>query len=169
MAVTGLPLVQAAGTAARTTGSIVDATRRLLGESLSETPAKGLELQRLSSRPRLRDIVGRYDLERISPRDFSNLARQLRDAGLISDEEFQQLAAIRVDLELAGVDPDERIDLLDFFRERLTELKQQQAAVEADPDSKRAANPELERLQRHLGWLHQLAAAQSGPALDTVV
>ncbi len=71
------------------------------------------------------EILAHYDVTQITPREFSELVQKLHESGDISDTEAQELALIRVDLDSDNADPDEPIDLLNFFEQKLKSLEQQ--------------------------------------------
>ncbi len=110
----------------------------------------------------LRAIAAEYDVTDISPRAFSEMIDRLRQAGALSDKDYQELAAIRVDLEQAGVGPDDEIDLVQFYRQRLQE------AAHAE-ESQKSPRPDLERLRARVEWLQKFAALRSPEAspIDT--
>jgi hypothetical protein len=116
----------------------------------------------------LSDILSQYDVSDISPGEFSQMAQKLFDAGVISDKELQQLAAIRLDLDTAGVEPDESVDLLDFYSEKIGELQQMVDLA----DDKRSAAKQLAPVLRRLDWIQKFAMIQSDPdsvGLDALV
>jgi hypothetical protein len=110
----------------------------------------------------LRSIAAEYDVTDISPRTFSEMIGRLRQAGALSDKDYQELAAIRVDLEQAGIGPDDEIDLVRFYHQRLEEAAQAGKGQET-------SRPDLERLRARLEWLQKLAALRSPDAspIDT--
>src|SRR5688572_6791072 len=63
-----------------------------------------------------RSILAGYDLKNISPREFSELVQKLREAGAVSENDYQELAAMRLALDEQGLDPDGPLDLVDFFQ-----------------------------------------------------
>ncbi len=112
----------------------------------------------------LREIVAEYDVTNISPREFSEMIGKLHEAGALSDREFQDLSQIRIDLDLQGVDPDETLNLVDFYVDRLREL----CGPLDDPaggDGSVAADalPQAVSAQRRLAWLEKFEAIQTDP------
>ena len=114
--------------------------------------------------PVLRQIVAEYDVTDISPREFSEMIHKLHEAGALSDQELQELSQIRVDLDLQGVDPDETLNLVDFYLSKLQELH-------PSPDDSAGAGgsvaagqlPQAVSVERRLAWLEKFAAIQAGP------
>ncbi|GEM_PF-3554538 len=152
---------QASGSAKAVGDSIKSPLPSLL-ESLvateeSDSSSPNTLWTQIASRPASpAEILGRYDLTDITPREFSQLLDELHQAGLLTDEQFRELNEIRKDLASADVLPQEKIDLLDFYRQLLDQAK---TADGADND---AGN--LQRIadwQRRLGWLEKLASAQA--------
>lgn len=101
------------------------------------------------------DILARYDLTDITPREFSLLLDELHQSGLLTDEQFRELSEIRKDLASADVLPQEKIDLLDFYR-RLLEKAERLASGDAQGETAR----QVADWRRRLDWLEKLAAAQ---------
>lgn len=103
-------------------------------------------------------IVAQYDVAKITPAELSELAQKLFDAGAISAGELQELLAIRADLEDAGFDSDQRLDLLEFYRERVDRIDRK-AAANGSPAEKQALTAELKKLD----WAEKLAMAHRYP------
>lgn len=101
----------------------------------------------------LREILSRYDVTDISPRKFSEMLQSLRTAGAITEEQFQDLSAIRTELDLQGFDPDENLDLVRFYTEKLED------ACQADGEVPVGAAA----VERRLEWLQKFAMMQSVP------
>lgn len=112
----------------------------------------------------LRSIAAHYDVTRITPREFSELVDRLRRAGALAESDVQELAGIRADLEQAGIGSDEEIDLVDFYRRRLTQL-QGEASRTPSPTSP----AEIERTRRRLDWLARLAVMHREPEASALV
>ncbi|ASV76893.1 hypothetical protein THTE_4292 [Thermogutta terrifontis] len=102
-----------------------------------------------------RRILESYDVTHITPRQFSEMLEKMRDAGLITDAEFNELAKIRTDLSEAGVEPDEAVDLLSFYQQRLRRLE---LWGEENPDG---TLPTLRTAwEKRLQWLEKVATAR---------
>jgi len=99
----------------------------------------------------LRRVLSRYDVTDISPRDFSEMIQRLHDAGAINDGQLHELAAVRLDLDQANVDPDESVDLLDFYVRRIEKVQRRL------DDADGAAGMQLTPLLRRLQWMEKLA------------
>ena len=85
----------------------------------------------------MREILSHYDMTDITPNDFSKLIQQLSDKGAISPKDMQELSSIRVDLENAGVNPDESVNLLDFYQQQIAKV-QDAAAQSPNPGAAQA-------------------------------
>lgn len=117
---------------------------------------------------RLREILSRYDLSRITPREFSEMLQEMRRAGVLTSEEYRRLSLIRLDLDLEQVDPNQPVDLVEFYADRLGRLRSDLGDDPKRPDTGEAVAEVAERLQ----WLEKFAAVQeAGPAagLDALV
>jgi hypothetical protein len=110
-----------------------------------------------SNRAALTQILAQYDVKDISPTEFSEMAQKLRQTGAISDSDFQELAGVRGDMEAAGVEPDQRIDLSDFYAQK---VKQAQNKLD-DPNA--ASNQQLAPLLRRYDWVQKFALMHSNP------
>ncbi|MDZ7618774.1 MAG: hypothetical protein U1E05_17350, partial [Patescibacteria group bacterium] len=106
----------------------------------------------LSTADATRSILGAYDVTRITPRQFTEMIQQLHDAGTISQQEFEQLATIRLDMDSAGIDPDQSVDLVQFYRDKI-EGRSQNGFAQAAPDA----------LTRRLDWIEKFALIQEEP------
>jgi hypothetical protein len=105
----------------------------------------------------LREILGKYDVTNITPNQFSQLSQKLYEAGVISQKDLQELTSVRGDLDAAGVEPDEPVNLVQFFRDKVQKLQQQSDA--GDP----TAGGQLSLLLRRLDWLEKFSAVRSRP------
>ncbi len=117
----------------------------------------------------LRKILSQYDVTDITPREFSFMIHQMHKEGLISDDLFGQLSLVRGELDRAGIDADESVDLLAFHEKQLVEL--QLASIltlgqsdKTDEDEKPAAT-DRGVIEERLGWLRKLAVAQESPEM----
>jgi len=116
----------------------------------------------------LGEILAQYDIHDITPADFSEMLQQLYQASILSEEEYQQLSTVRVDLDQAGIDADESIDLVEFYADKLKELAR---------DMEFSDNPALARQQlpparKRLDWMQKFSLLQSAPegiGVDAVV
>jgi hypothetical protein len=106
----------------------------------------------------MREIVSQYDMTDITPNQFSNMIQQLRAKGAISQQDLQELSTIRIDLETAGIGPDETVNLQEFYQQRLASA-QGDAAGQSDPA---AAQANVQSLASRLTWIQKFAAVRSG-------
>lgn len=108
----------------------------------------------------LRDILNKYDVTDITPREFSEMLQELRQADLISDAQFQQLNLMRGELEQASIDADDSVDLVSFYERRLAEVQldamfNPQGSSEGETESS-----EKIKVEQRLAWVQKMAAAR---------
>jgi hypothetical protein len=106
------------------------------------------------------DIVAQYDVTHITPTQFSQMVQKLYHSGALSDAEFQELSAVRLDLETAGIQPDEKINLRQFYADKVKDIEQQQSA---DPSGQPASQQNMEPVLRRFQWVEKFAVMQSSP------
>ncbi len=108
----------------------------------------------------LRGILNKYDVGDITPREFSEMMLELRKEGLISDDQFQQLSLIRGELDQAGIDADESVDLVSFYEQRLAKMESA-AAFDFSGDGESATDLTAKNdVAQRLAWIRKMAAAQ---------
>ena len=115
----------------------------------------------------LRQVASHYNVTEITPREFSDMLDALHQAGALPDEQLQQLARIRVDLDLENIDPDEEVDLVDFYADKLDDLSR----TEEDSLSS-ARSPDARHTEQLLAWMEKFAVIQSSAnvsGLDALV
>lgn len=117
----------------------------------------------------LREILSEYDVTDITPREFSSMIHQMHKEGLISDDLFGQLSLVRGELDRAGFDADESIDLTAFHEKQLMELRLGSMLTlgqddKTDGDDKPAA-ADRNVIQERLDWLRKMAIAQESPEM----
>ena len=116
----------------------------------------------------LSQILSRYDVTDITPGDFSEMIQKLFEAGAISDEELQQLAAVRHDLEVDGMDPDDSLDLIEYYARKIEKLQSRLEGTDGPPGPDEQLGP----LLRRLDWIEKFALVQSSSGafgLDAMV
>ena len=101
----------------------------------------------------LRQVSARYNVTEITPREFSDMVDQLHQAGALTDGQMQELARVRVDLDLENVDADEEVDLVDFYADKLDEL------LSMEKDGGRS--PDVAQAEKLLAWMEKFAVIQS--------
>lgn len=107
----------------------------------------------------LAKIVSRYDLHDITPRDFAEMLRRLRDAGVLSEGEYRDLAQIRIDLDEQNINADESIDLVDFCRKIPERLQRNDNSGNGGADGATL----VDAAKRRLAWLEKVAVLQEYP------
>ncbi len=119
-----------------------------------QSPEAGSSAARLGAVSR---IVAQYDATKITPAELGELAQKLFDAGAISAAELQELLAMRSDLEKAGIEADDRVDLIEFYRERVDRIDRN--AAHGSPAERQELAAELKKLD----WAEKLATAHQHP------
>ena len=112
----------------------------------------------------LRQIVSHYDMRSISPREFSEMAQQLFDAGAISEDQFNELAAVRLELDRGMHEPDAPLDLIEVLEDKLRSQQKQQEQLAAAGEKNRlpAAGQAMKVTLRQLDWLRKFEIVGSG-------
>ena len=91
--------------------------------------------------------------------DFSKIVQQMSQRGAISQQDAQELSSIRVDLENAGVNPDQSVNLVQFYQQQLAKAQ----AASAQSSNPAAPSAAVNALVARLNWVQKLAAmSQSG-------
>ncbi|NQT40820.1 MAG: hypothetical protein HQ581_25215 [Planctomycetes bacterium] len=107
--------------------------------------------------PAFHEVLADYDVTDISPQEFSEMIQQLHQSGAVSDRELQELALVRLDLDLAGVDADEPLNLLQFYRRSLFDLQDRLD----DPEQAAGVAEALEGVAERVAWLEKFATIQA--------
>lgn len=118
---------------------------RAVDQLQQPTPSSGLTAV-------LRKIAARYNVTEITPREFSDMLDALHQAGALADEQLQQLARIRVDLDLENIDPDEEVDLVDFYSDKLERLSRTEEGGQS---------AEVAQAEQLMGWMEKFAVIQA--------
>lgn len=128
-------------------------------EAAATVPTKAVTAGAADSTPSamLREILAKYDVSNVTPADFSQMIQKLYQAGALSPQEYQDLGAIRTDLDATGHAPDEPVNLLEIYRDKVK--RAQREADDADP----AARPQLAPLLGRLDWLEKFSAMHAQP------
>jgi hypothetical protein len=100
-----------------------------------------------------RDILEQYDVTDITPSEYSDMVQELFEAGVIDDGDFNQLAAVRLELDAAGVEPNESIDLVDFYRRKAEDILRRTDGTAEPPDA----------LKQRLDWVEKFSLIHENP------
>jgi len=112
-----------------------------------------------------RQILSKYDISSITPRQFSEMLQKLHQSGTISGQQYQDLSQIRTDLDASGVQPDEEVDLVKFYSQKLNKAQGAAAAAQTKSSSLPAGQSQsLTTMQQRLEWLRKVSTIQSDPA-----
>jgi hypothetical protein len=119
----------------------------------------------------LREIMADYDLTEITPEEFSEMLNRLRKEGAITEEEYTQLAQVRVELDHEGIGATETIDLLSVYRARIQKLSQRAADTSTTASQRATLQQTVAAAEHRLDWLEKLELVHSQPdaiGLDTL-
>lgn len=109
----------------------------------------------------VRDILADYDVTDIAPRQLSEMLQRLHKSGALTEDQFQELSLIRLDLDAQGASPDEPIDLIDFYGRRLEKL--QRDVMDGRTNGPQDLEPRLDAVRQWLAWLEKFAMVRSAP------
>ena len=115
----------------------------------------------------LRDILTQFDVTNISPQGFSDLVQKLRQTGLLPDKDYQELTAIRTDLDRDGVAATQRVNLVEMYTKKLASLEQDFKAQQEKLGTAEAQAMDA-TLRRRLDWLQKLSAIHASPETATI-
>jgi hypothetical protein len=105
-------------------------------------------------------VLAKYDVSDITPLEFTEMLQELHQTGALTREEYQELAAARVELESSGVGPDDPVDLLEFHRHLIDKLERRLE----DAEKPQLVRQELRAARRRLDWIEKFAVVQDNPA-----
>ncbi len=111
--------------------------------------------------PVFRQLLSHYDVSSITPRQFSEMLQKLHKSGTINDQQYQNLSQIRTDLDTSGIEPDEEVDLVKFYSQKLNNA--QGAAQTKTGSLPTAQSQSLSMIQQRLDWLQKVSTIQSDP------
>lgn len=113
-----------------------------------------------------REVLSRYDVRSISPRDYSALLGELRSKGAINDEQLRLLSLVRLELDSTNQPADEPMNVLEFFSERLKKYSEELARTNAKAVSKGLPAGDSTALlassRDTLEWLEKFARVAEG-------
>lgn len=105
------------------------------------------------------DILRQYDITNISPTAFSQMIQKLYKSGAISEKDYQELSAVRGELEKSGIEPDESVNLLEFYSNKLSKAQKALGTTLAEASNQ----PSLASDTRRLDWMQKFATIQANP------
>lgn len=137
------------------------------GLGVRETP--GNEAVPLGNRREFHEILSQYDVRKITPRELTQLAQELRNAGEIDDATFRDLAAVRLELDRAGAPVDQPVDLIEVLADRLADRQRSLDALTRerpeDAAGAAAARQARDDAARRLQWIQKFALVQAGGSI----
>lgn len=114
------------------------------------------------------EILSHYDMTNTTPKEFSALAQELHDSGEINDAEFRELSRMRLELEQDGQAPDDVINLVDFFENKLRDQTAEFESQRAKADPQLAATLDestfTAEAKRQLDWVKKFALVHAAGA-----
>jgi hypothetical protein len=105
------------------------------------------------------EILHNYDITQITPDKFSEMIQKLYQAGALSEKDYQELAAVRTDLENEGIESDESINLLEFYSDKVSKAQKELGDTLDEAGSQQSLGPDMRRLD----WLQKFAMIQANP------
>jgi hypothetical protein len=105
------------------------------------------------------EILRQYDMTRITPDAFMQMIQKLHQAGALSEKDFQELSAVRADLQKAGVEPNESINMLEFYSDKLSKAQMNMGATLDEASRQQGLGPDMRRLD----WMQKFAMIQANP------
>ncbi|MCS7306080.1 MAG: hypothetical protein NZ602_13370 [Thermoguttaceae bacterium] len=136
-------------------GLTVSYGRSVGGESLGSKSANSA----------LVEIAARYDVKKITPREFAQMLQQLQQAGALSETDRQLLLQILVDLHQEGIDPNETIDLVQFYTKKVKKFQDSLQGTNTDPQTRTQLGRMLAEMEKRLDWLRRFALWHTCPDL----
>jgi hypothetical protein len=110
-----------------------------------------------ASRKALGEILKKYDVTNITPDAFSQMLKELGQTGALSEKDLQELSAIRLDLQNAQVDPNETVNLVEFYHKKIGDTQKKSEGG--------SSQQLLAPLVSRLGWMEKLSTIHSNPDL----
>jgi hypothetical protein len=145
----GLADAASLGKRADQTASNLGKQSKPLESSLSTSP---------TSQKAMAEIMKKYDVKNITPEQFSSMIQQLYDKGAITKQEYQELSAIRTDLEKAGIGSNESINLIEFYSKKIVNAQQDQEGESTNLSKQQSAI-----LSSRLDWAEKFSAVHENP------
>jgi hypothetical protein len=105
------------------------------------------------------EILRNYDVTHITPDEFSQMIQKLYKAGTLSEKDFQELSTVRADMDKAGVGPNESINMLEFFSDKLGKAQKNLGSNLDEAAQQQRLGPDLRRLD----WMQKFAMVQANP------
>jgi hypothetical protein len=129
---------------------------------VNENVSKAVDAQ-VQSNPAARkvtaEILRKFDVTNITSEQFMQMIQQLYKAGALSEKDYQELAAVRSDLEHDGIEPDEQINMLEHYSDKLSKAQKELGDTLNEAARQKSLGPDMRRLD----WLQKFAAVQASP------
>jgi hypothetical protein len=111
----------------------------------------------------MRQILSQYDVTNITPRAFSEMLQKMNQAGALPDKDYQELSLVRVDLDHEGIGPDERVNLVDLYTQKLRKFREDLNDFQKEATSLESRQAMEAPIRRRLDWLQKFATIQASP------
>jgi hypothetical protein len=105
------------------------------------------------------EILRQYDVTHITPEAFSQMIQKLYKAGALSEKDYQELLAVRTDLQNAGVEPNETVNLLEHYSDKVSKAQKSMGTTLDDASQQQSLGPDMHRLD----WMQKFAMIQANP------
>ena len=105
----------------------------------------------------LREIASDYDVTSMRPQELSEMLGRLHESGVLSDEEYQMLGRLRAELENAGYESDQPVNMIEFCQEKLREMSENQG------ESEKVYEKTYENTKQQLAWFQKMSIIQEDP------
>jgi hypothetical protein len=112
----------------------------------------------------MREILAEYDVANISPRSFSEMLQKLNQTGALPDKDYQELSLVRLDLDREGIDPDERVNLVDLYAKKTEQFQRELRDFQEKTGSLAPTEAMGAAVQKRFDWLSKFAAIHANPA-----
>jgi hypothetical protein len=130
--------------------------------AVNENVSKAVDAQ-VQTNPAARkvtaEILRKYDVTRISSDQFMQMIQNLYKAGALSEKDYQELSAMRSELEHDGIEPDEQINMLEHYSDKVSKAQKELGDTLSDAARQKSLGPDMRRLD----WLQKFAAVQASP------
>lgn len=108
-------------------------------------------------------IVSQYDVTNITPQQFSEMLQKLGDTGSLSADDLRNLTQVRADLSQAGILPNEQVNLVDFYHDKVGDLRQSLSSGQTPAAQQATQQQTLTSMQSRLDWLQKFATMHAAP------
>jgi hypothetical protein len=105
------------------------------------------------------EILHQYDVTHITPEQFTQMVQKLYKAGALSEKDYQELMAARTDLQNAGVEPNETVNMLEYYSDKVSKAQKAMGTTLDEAAGQQQLGPDMHRLD----WMQKFAMIQANP------